>query len=109
MPRTIGTRVRQNQQKMHPDQGTRTRSRNTDKGMKKLVTASITFTASDGKATATSGSFTGNFAAGDPVEIFNTNLNNGFHNVKSTDGDTYIVLDPPPKDEGPLTCTLRTP
>lgn len=109
MVTTLGTRTRPSRQKMYPDQGSRTLSRNTDKGMTKRVSASLTFTASDGKATGASATFTGNFAVGDPLQISGTNRNNGFRAIIATDGDTYLILDPPPKDEGPVTCVMRTP
>lgn len=110
MVTTIGMRTRMGRQKMRPDQGTRTRSRNTDKGMTKRVTSSFTFTASDGKVTGSIGDFNSNFVAGDVVQISNTNLNNGFRTMTAVNsGGGYAVLDPPPKDEGPITCTIRTP
>lgn len=106
---SLGTRTRQNAQRMKVEQGTYTRYRMADKGMKKRVAAALTFTASDGKVTGAASTFANNFAALDPVMITGTNLNNSFHKVVSTDASTFLVLDPPPKDEGPVTCTIRTP
>lgn len=104
----MGTRIRANNQQMFIDQGTRGRSRTTDKGLKKRVLASITFTASNGRATAAGGTFA-NFIVGDPVQISLTQLNNSFHEITATDASTYLQLSPPPKDEGPVTAQIRTP
>ena len=109
MPIAMGTRIRANNQQMFIDQGKRTQSRNTDKGMKKRVAASITFTSANGRATAAGGTFTNTFVVGDPVQIAGTALNNSFHEIVATDGSTYLQLAPPPKDEGPIVCVLRTP
>lgn len=111
MPDSLGTRRSDQFYKGRADQGADTRSRNGDKGMTKRVSASITFTASNGRATGANGTFTSTFSVGDPVMIQNTNLNNSFHTVTGLDGvnAAYLVLDPAPKDEGPLTALLRTP
>lgn len=108
----LGTRTRQSFQKERNDQGSETRGHTADLGMVKRIDASITFTASNGRATAASpGTFAGSFVAGDPVLIERTLLNNGFFTITAGDGVNaqYLVLDPPPKNEGPLNVLLRTP
>lgn len=111
MPANFGTRTRQGLEKERVDQGSDTRTRNPDKGMTKRVVASITFAAGTGRATGANGTFTSTFAVGDRVLIQGSNANNGTHLVTGLDGvnAAYLVLDPPPKDEGPLSVTLRTP
>lgn len=106
----IGTRTQQNFRKERVDQGNDTRSHTRDLGMSKNVTASITFTAADGKATGANNTFLSTFAVGDPVLIQGALLNNGFFTVTALDGtnNAFIVLDPPPKNEGPLSVTIRT-
>ena len=108
MPKELGTRRTDNVQRSRPETGSQTRTFNPDQGLSKNVTASLTFTAADGRATGAGGTFAA-FAAGDPVKISLTNKNNGFFTVKSVDGAfAFIVLDPPPKDEGPLSTNIRT-
>lgn len=106
----MGTRIRATQQNGHEAGGSDTRSHTRDTGMLKRVAASITFTAADGKATGASNSFVG-FVVGDPVLVQNTNLNNGFFEIKAIDAgaSAFLVLDPPPKNEGPISCIIRTP
>jgi hypothetical protein len=107
----LGTRTRQLFRKERIDQGSDTRTRNSDKGMTKRVVTSATFTASDGKVTGSNGDFT-SFVAGDPVLIQATNLNNGYHTITAIDAanHAFLVLDPAPKNEGPVANTLiRTP
>jgi hypothetical protein len=109
MAQRLGTRTRQSFQKERIDQGAATRFLNRDHGLTKNVTASITF--GSGNATGANGTFTGTFAAGDPVLVEGANLNNGYFIVTALDAvnAAYLTLDPPPKAEGPLTVTLRTP
>src|SRR4029077_2513676 len=108
--RTLGTRTRQNSEGLTIDQGSRTRRRHTDKGMSKRAQASVTFASATGRVTGPNGTFA-NFKPQDPLEVFGTNLNNGFFEIFSIDAvnQAYMVLDPPPKDEGPIVCVLRTP
>lgn len=111
MADAVGTRTPQLMSKERVDQGSDTRTRNSDLGMSKRVVTSATFTASDGKVTGSTNDFTA-FAAGEEVLIQATNLNNGFHTITAIDGTNhaFLVLDPPPKDEGPVANTLvRTP
>lgn len=111
MPLNLGTRTQQNFRKERLEQGHETRTHSADLGMTKLVTASITFAAATGRATGANGTFTGTFAVGDPLLVEATNLNNGYFTVTGLDGvnAAYLVLNPPPKDEGPLSARLRTP
>lgn len=106
----MGTRILATAQNGREEGGSDTRSHTRDKGMLKRVTPSITFTGSNGRATGISNTFVG-FVVGDPVLVQNTNLNNGFFEIKGVDAgaSAYLVLDPPPKDEGPIVCIIRTP
>jgi hypothetical protein len=111
--RTLGTRTQQNFRKERLPQGNDTRFHTRDVGMTKRVVASITF--GGGNATGANNTFpasgAGAFAVGDPVLIEGANLNNGFFTVIALDGTNhaFLTLDPPPKAEGPLSVTLRTP
>lgn len=50
------------------------------------------------------------FAIGDPVFVSGTQSNNGYFEVTGlSDDGSYLVLDPPPKDEGPVSSIIRTP
>lgn len=111
MPINLGTRVQQGFRHERLDQGSDTRSRNQDPGMTKRVVASITFVSASGQAQAANGTFANTFAVGDPLLIQDAVLNTGFFNITALDAvnSSYLVLDPPPKDEGPITVTLRTP
>ncbi len=64
-----------------------------------------------GAATGANGTFTGTFAVNDPVLVEGTNLNNGYFTATALDtvNAAFLMLDPPPKAEGPITATLRTP
>lgn len=111
MPVTTGTRARQEPFNTRIDQGNETRSHTRDIGMTKNVTASVTFVNSATKqAQAANGTFAA-FAVNDQVLVDGANLNNGFFTVTGLDGtnQSYLVLDPPPKNEGPITVTIRTP
>ena len=109
MPSPMGTRTKATLHYERVDQGAETRFHTRDVGMTKNVTASITF--GSGNATGANGTFTGTFAVNDPVLIEGANLNNGFFTITALDATNaaYLTLDPPPKAEGPLTVTLRTP
>ena len=73
--------------------------------------ASITFVSASGQTQAANGTFANTFAVNDPMLIEGANLNNGFFTVLALDtvNSSYLTLDPPPKDEGPITVTMRTP
>lgn len=108
----IGTRTTQNFRRERLPQGSETRSQSRDVGMKKRVVASCTFVGGGtNQIQAANGTFTGTFAVGDPLLVEGTNLNNGFFTILALDGvnAAYLTVDPPPKAEGPLSATLRTP
>lgn len=112
MPVNLGTRSKRGLKFERWEEGNDTRSHTLDRGMTKLVSASITFTASNGRATGANGTFpTTGFIVNDPVLIAGANLNNGFFTITALDGanQAFLVLDPLPKNEGPLAVTLRTP
>lgn len=106
----LGTRTLGTFRKEHPPGPSFDRTLTRDVGMTKNVTASITFTAGTSKLTAANGTFTG-FVAGDPILVEKTNLNNGEFIVTAIDGanQSFLTVDPPPKTEGPLSATVRTP
>ena len=109
MPDSVGTRSKQNFQLEHPEGGSDTRTRNPDLGMSKRVISTATFTASDGRITGSNGDFTA-FAVGDTILVQGVNLNNGIFNVLALDvtNQAYLKLDPAPKNEGPISATVRT-
>ena len=106
---SLGTRTKSGFTQERLGQGSQTRSYSADLGMTKLVNASITF--GSGNATGANGTFTGTFAVNDPVLIEGCNLNNGYFNILALDtvNAAFLTLDPPPKAEGPITVSLRTP
>ncbi len=104
----LGTRAKTIQKHTHPAESAPNNALTRDIGMSKLVTASVTFSAGTGKATAAAGTFA-NFATNDQIVIIGSAANNGFYTVTATDNSTYLTLDPPPKNGGPVTVTIRTP
>jgi hypothetical protein len=106
----MGTRIKATGQNAHQEGGSDTRSHTRDAGMSKRVQVSLTFTAATGRVTGANGTFA-NFVPQDPVLIQGTNLNNGAFEIVSTDAvnAAFLRLDPPPKDEGPIVCIVRTP
>lgn len=107
-----GTRTKQGFRQERVDQGHMTRTFTRDLGMTKLVTASITFTSATAEATGANGTFpTTGFKVGDDVLIEGANINNGYFHITGLDGtnQSYLVLAPPPANEGPITVTIRTP
>ena len=105
-----GTRTRQAVIHTRIDHGSETRSHTRDVGMSKNITASTTFVSSPtSQAQAANGTFA-NFAVNDVLLVEGVNLNNGFFTVVGIDSanHAYLVLDPPPKSEGPTTATVRT-
>ena len=106
----LGTRALQTQRHEHPAGTGFTRSLNTDHGLSKRVISNATFTASNGRITGANGDFA-NFAAGDPILILSSNLNSGEFIVTGIDATNhaYLVLDPAPKNEGPISVEVRTP
>jgi hypothetical protein len=89
--------------------GSITRAMTGDLGMSKNVTASVTFASAGARATAANGTFAA-FAARDEIQVEGANLNNGYFVVTGIDGTNhaFLVLDPAPKNEGPVTVTIRT-
>lgn len=106
----MGTRSRQGFRKEHPFGTSITRGFTRDKGMSKRVISNATFTAGNGRITGANGDFSA-FIAGDPVLIEGVNLNNGEFEITGIDGvnGAFLVLDPAPKNEGPLSVEVRTP
>jgi hypothetical protein len=111
MPENRGTRVRQNFARERIQQGSINGGYSRDVGLVKNVSASITFSASSSELQAADGTFASTFAAGDDLMVEGASLNNGFFRVTGLDAtnSAYLVVDPPPKDEGPITVTVRTP
>lgn len=109
MPSSIATRQRQNFQKERTDNAHESRTHTRDVGMSKNVASNATFTAANGRITGANGDFAA-FAVGDPLLIQGTNKNDGYKTVTGLDGvnQAYLVLDPPPADEGPIATTVRT-
>jgi hypothetical protein len=106
----LGTRTLQSQRREHPAEPGYAQSLTCDVGMSKNVTASLTFVAGSAEITGANGTFA-NFVAGDPILVEGTNLNNGERIITGIDtvNSAYLVIDPPPKNEGPVTATVRTP
>jgi hypothetical protein len=83
---------------------------NADKGLLKTATASMTFVNSaTNQIQAANGTFT-NFAVGDEIEVIGANLNSGFFIVTSIDATNhaFLTLLNGVKNEGPISCTVRT-
>jgi hypothetical protein len=106
----LGTRTQAGFRKEHCSGRSNSRSFRRDLGLKDNVTSSFTFTASNGRITGSNGDFTGKFYVGETVNVAGTNLNNGNFIVTGLDGvnAAYLTLDTAPKDEGPLTATIRS-
>ena len=113
MPPNLGTRTKFGVQHERLAQGSDTRGFTRDVGMTKSITASLTFSAAGPTVTGANGTFTGTFAVNDPLWVeAGAFLNEGaFFTITALDeiNAAYLTLDPPPKSEGPLTITLRTP
>lgn len=109
-PLMTGTRQLTGFRKGHPPTETFDRTLTRDVGLNKNVTASITFVAATtSQLQAANGTFA-NFAVGDPIMVEGTNLNNGKFTVTGIDGtnQSYLTVDVPPKNEGPVNATVRT-
>jgi len=110
----LGTRSISRQRQGHPP-GQKLNSILTgDAGMtKRIVGVSLTFSTA-GTITGANNTFPasgpGAFAVGDPIEIIGTLLNAAFFTVIGLDAanHSFLTVDPPPKNEGPLTVTIRT-
>jgi len=85
-------------------------SHNADKGLSKLATASMTFVNSGtNQVQAANGTFP-SFAVGDEIEVIGAVINSGYFIVTAIDGtnQSYLTLLGGVKNEGPVTCTVRT-
>ena len=104
----VGTRTRQNVCFTLEPNRVMTKSFTRDVGMSKNVTASMTF--GSGEVLAANGTFTA-FALNDVLLVEGTNQNNGYFLVTGLDATNhaFLTLQPPPKSEGPLSTTIRTP
>lgn len=111
MPQNIGTRSRQINKLERIDQGHETRNHTADPGMTKRVVATCTFVNSTTKQVQAANGTFASFAVGDDILVEGVNLNNGFFHVTGVDGtnQSYLVLDPSPQNEGPISATIRTP
>jgi hypothetical protein len=81
-----------------------------DVGMSKNVTASITFVnGGTNQLQAANGTFTP-FAIGDQIRVDGANLNNGNYTVLAIDATNhaFLIVDNGLKNEGPISCTVRT-
>lgn len=104
-----GTRQLTTQRQERAQSGELTRSYTRDVGLNKNVTAAITFAAGAAQLQAANGTFAA-FKAGDPIFVEGVLINNGEFKVTGIDGvnSAYLVVDPPPANEGPLAATVRT-
>ena len=97
MPPSIGTRSKQSFRQGHVEHLGETQGHQQDLGLTKRVSASVTFTAADNKASAANGTFAA-FAAGDDLLIEGANLNNGLAHVTASTRPTRLI-----------SCSIRRP
>lgn len=99
----MGTRTKNSVSDEHQSTRIPNAALSRDKGLAKRVVTAATFTAGNARVTGSNGDFTA-FAAGDPIVIHGTNLNDGERQVTGIDGaaHAFLVLDGPPKNEGPV-------
>lgn len=110
MPDSVGTRRQQGRRFSRVDQGRETRSHTRDLGMAERVAGvSLTFTSATGEIAGANGTFTA-FRVNDQILVGGTLLNNGYKTITGLDATNaaYVVVDPPPADEGPVTANVRT-
>jgi hypothetical protein len=110
-PFIIGTRnaPTQSQKSVAPATANINARLDTDPGMTKRVSASITFVDSGTKQLqAANGTFTP-FAVGDEIEVLGTALNNGIYQVVAIDGanHSFLTVQTGLHNEGPITATVR--
>ena len=105
----LGTRnaPTQSEASINPTTRGTDRSLNMDPGMKKRVTASVTFVNSSTNQLQAAGGTFANFAVGDTILVEGANLNNGTWLVNATDASTYLQVNGGVKNEGPITVTVR--
>lgn len=103
----LGTRQRQTISNNHPASGGDNGKLTRDVGLSKRFAGSLTFTASNKRITAAAGNFTA-FGVNDPVTVYGTSQNNGDREILAVAGDgSWIQVDLPVKDEGPVTAEVR--
>jgi hypothetical protein len=87
-----------------------TQSLTRDKGMSKNITAACTFVNGATKQVQGANGLFAAFVVGDEVLIQGTSLNDGVFRVMAIDGvnQAFLTLNPSPKNESPLTATIRT-
>ena len=111
MPSSIGSRQSVNQMRgVRPDQGAETRSHTRDAGLAMNVTAALTFS-SAGTITGANGTFpAGTWQNNYTILVEGTNLNNGWYEIIGNDvtNGAFLNVDPKPKNEGPLSATVRS-
>ena len=107
-----GTRTRQGFALEHPPSAVLDRSVTRDVGLLGNVTASITFVNSATKQLqAANGTFpAASFPVGVDIIVNGTNLNDGTFRVTANDAvnGAFLTVDNSPKNEGPITATVRT-
>jgi hypothetical protein len=115
-----GTRTRNVVPNNAPVEGNLTRSFTRDPGLGANATASFTFgsgriTGANGSLPASVnsgvGSTTPGFAVGVDVLVVGAVINDGATfrvTAVDTTNASYLTVTPPPKAEGPITCTVRT-
>lgn len=106
----IGTRTPNSALTIAPPQGTIESGFTRDVGMRRrIAAASLTFTASTGRISGANGTFV-DIAINRIIFVQNSNRNDGYFEVTARDNVNFasITVSPPPKDEGPVTVTMRT-
>lgn len=107
-----GTRTRATIAYNHPPSVRLDRKQSSDLGNRAQVTASITFVNSATKQLqAANGTFpVAAWPVGLDIEVTGTSLNNGIFRITANDGanGAFLTVDNSPKNEGPLTATVRS-
>lgn len=111
MPPNYGTRSRQTTPQIRAPSRSINDGYSRDLGMSKLVSASVTFVNSTTNQLQTANGTFAAFAAEDQIEVIGANLNNGVFTVQAIDtvNHAYLQVYEGVKNEGPITCTVRTP
>lgn len=106
----LGTRTKSGFSNNHPAGGSLSRADHKNPGASKRVSVTATFTASDGKVTGSTNDFAA-FVVGDDIQVRGVASNQGLFRITAIDGSNhaFLVLDPKPKDEGPIAASIRTP
>jgi hypothetical protein len=104
----LGTRIRTSQPNNRIDQGVESRLYTRDLGMTKMVLDLLTFSSAQSRITGIPGEFSV-FALWDPIECYGAQFNNGYFTITFVAADgSYVLVDPPPVNEGPVLCVVRT-